>query len=142
MPPWITNDELKQRVAAMLNRSSVTELESFWDVHVSDGNDDAVVDIMKILLGKGFTSSQVDAWDNRVTYNRDIALYHAFTKRGINSDIPQDKIDKMDRRQELLDAAGLMIAGEIVSPGAASYAGVDSGQIDESGFRVNDDTTF
>src|SRR5436189_228358 len=120
--PWFTNDQLKTLVAKVL-RKQVADLADYWDEFVADSNTDAVADINEILQGKGYTAAQIDAWDYRVTYNRDIALYHALVKGGALADYDQTTVDKLDRRKLLTESSGIMINNAMVLPGGADQAG-------------------
>lgn len=140
--PWITNDALTQLVASTIKKA-VVDLAPYWAEFVADSNTDAVADINSILQGKGFTPAQIDAWDNRVTYNRDIALYLALVKGGAMAEYDQTTIDKLDRRKMLTEAGGIMINGLIVLPGASDTgAGAEGGVISEAGYRINSHTRF
>lgn len=140
--PWITNDQLKQSVADILKKDVAT-LAAYWTSFIASANQDAANDITSILMGKGFTQAQINAWDNRVTYNNDIALYLALVKGGALADYDQTTIDKLDRRKMLTEAGAIMINGEIVSPGGADTgAGAAGGVIDDSNYRINMNTHF
>lgn len=134
--PWITDDYLRNLVAKSLKKD-VADLADYWDEFVTSANTDAVADINSILQGKGFTPDQIDAWDNRVTYNRDIALYLALVKGGALAEYDQTTVDKLDRRKMLTDAGGIMINGAIVLPAdATTGAGAEGGMMNDD-YRVN-----
>jgi hypothetical protein len=139
--PWITDADLKQALADLL-KYDVLDLNPSWDRLVPLANADAAGDINSILLAKGFTAAQIDQWDNRVTYNRDIALYHLLVKGAALAAYDQTTVDKLDRRKMLEESAALMINGAIVTPGADDSAGVGGGVIDDSNYRINMDTQF
>lgn len=140
--PWITDAELKQLVADTLKKD-VGTLTVYWDGHVTRGNRDAAADITSILMGKGFTTAQIDGWDNRVTYNSDIALYLALVKGGALAEYDQTTIDKLDRRPMLTAANSIMINGQVVQPGdSTSGGGAAGGVIDDSNYRFNMNTRF
>jgi hypothetical protein len=124
--PWIDNGTLAQKVADMLKKDVAT-LEAYWTRFIADSNNDAAEDITVILLDKGFTVAQIDGWDNRVMYNPDIALFHAFTKATGLAQYDQKAIDKLDRRPLIRSSSQVMISGVITKPGAADGAGMETG---------------
>lgn len=136
--PWITNDNLKQLVANALKKD-VADLEAYWDDFVSRANAAAVADINSILRGKGYSAAQIDSWDNRVTYNEDIALYHALVKGASLSDYDQQAVDRLDRRKMLDEAGAILINGEAVAPAdtGTGTGGAAGGLIDDTDYRVN-----
>lgn len=135
--PWISDATLKQKVADVLKKD-VGDLDPYWDRFVAEANAAATNDIMEILLGKGYTLGQIDAWDSRTTYNIDIALYHALVKGAALADYNQETVDKLDRRKRLEEQAALLINGALVQPGAADTGGgAAGGVIDDTNYRIN-----
>lgn len=134
--PWITEAELLQEVADIL-KVPLARLDPYWARIISGNggnggaNQDAANDINSILQGKGFTVAQIDAWDNRVTFNRDITLHLAFKKAGGLAQYDQNAIDSWDRRKQLMDAATIMIGGLVVAPGSDDGGGMSAGCITE-----------
>ena len=135
--PGITNAELKQLVADALKKD-IADLESYWDGFVAKANAAAATDIASILRGKGYTADQVDAWDQRVTYNEDIGLYHALVKGAALAEYDQTTVDKLDRRKMLENSGAILINGEAVPPGDTDAGGgASGGVIDDTTYRVN-----
>lgn len=140
--PWMTHAELKQVLANTLSKD-VNDLDARWDEFVALGLIDSTADITGTLLGKGFDISQVDAWDNRLTYARDIGLYFTLLKGSMLAEYDQTALDKLDRRKMLEDASSIMINGKIVSPADTDTgAGASGGVIDDSCYRFNMNTKF
>lgn len=141
--PWSTEGDVKQLIADTLVKD-VGEIPLRWSRLAHDANIDAANDITEILLGKGYTQAQIDSWDARQTYNRDIAAHLALVKGGACNDYNQTTIDKLDRRKMLRELVGLMINGTLVIPGASDDTGngVGIGVIDDSNYRFNMDTVL
>lgn len=144
--PWATVDEVKQVIADSLSKE-LAELQPKWGRLVDDGADggarwDAARDIVQILLSKGFTLAQIDQWDERKTYNVDIAAHLALVKGAAANNYNQETIDKLDRRKMLAESVGIVINGVLVAPGASDDVGggMGIGEIDDTDYRINMDT--
>src|SRR5437762_4187384 len=74
--PWITTDAVKQLIADALTKD-VSSLPVKWTNIAARANTAAANDIQSRLLAKLFTAAQIDAWDERVTFNQDIAMCYA-----------------------------------------------------------------
>jgi hypothetical protein len=144
--PWITDAEVKQLIADALTKD-VTLMPTKWDRFKTQANLDAVADIMSRLLAKGFTSAQIDAWDSRATFNRVLARYHALSAGASlqEYDLEQIRKDYDQRIKELDTAVTLMINGVMQAPGISDddpAAGVATGAIDDSQYRINMNTVL
>lgn len=143
--PWISEADLKQKVADILKKD-VGDLDAYWDRHVATARTDGYGDIAARLLGRGYTMSQLDAWDDRVKYNRHQALYWLFVEGYLPTDADDREINKLDHRKELEDPGiTLMINGQAVPPGSTDETdggSVGGGVIDESDYRITTDTEF
>lgn len=140
--PWLTEEALKQHVADTLKKP-VADLKASWDRHIALALADGYNDIVGILLGKGFTMSQLDAWDSRVTYNRQQSTFWALVYGMQLGDATDVDRNKLDRRKDLTLASTIMINGAAVAPGADDDAsGIGGGYISEDDYRINSDTEF
>lgn len=72
---YITDDELKTQVAAVLARADSTALVECYDELAPAGNLAAYRIICDKLIARGFTQAQIDTWASRVVYNRMIGIY-------------------------------------------------------------------
>lgn len=127
--PWISDDQLKQKLADIL-QVDVADFDSIKSSTITDSNNAAWNDILSILVARGYTMAQVDAWDQRVVYNTDIAMFWAFVKGRLPIADGTMQVDKLDRRKELLEMV-LLIGGVPVLPGPA-----DAGNNAVSGGRT------
>lgn len=137
--PWFTAQDL---LAAISDVMSSQVLAAKWAGIASRCADKAYADISNILEGRGYTSAQLDAWDDRVVYSRDQALFWAHVEGTIFTQNP-DVATKLDRRKELAESFGLRINGVVVAPGATDPAvGVAAGSLTQIDSGVNYGTTF
>jgi hypothetical protein len=107
--PYITADDLKQRVADMLNKS-VGDLGPRWDRIAAAAVAAGYADItggVNGLLAKGFTIAQVDAWADRVSVSEDQSLYRAgLLAAGLGS-YDTEAVKQFDHRTELAAVTAL-----------------------------------
>ncbi len=143
MGPWYTLEELMQAVADRLKESSVDGLEPYWERTCADAIQTGYGDVVRILLGKGYTMAQLDAWDDRRDFTRQQSLFWLMTESSLGSGYDDKEIDKLDRRKELTEAVTIQINGEAVAPASTSGAGgVGGGCIKETGYRITGSTEF
>lgn len=119
--PWVTPAAVKTALAAILKKSEAS-LQGYWDTIINDAVGDAYADLTSILLAKGYTIGQLDSWDERERYNKDLALFWCLVKGGGLSTYNDVNINKLDSRAGLEKSATIMIGGNPVTPG-----GVDEG---------------
>lgn len=112
--PFITDDALKTRLAAVLKQSDPGDLADVWDGIISDANAAAYNSIVAHLAARGYTLAQIAAWDRRDEFNMDLGLYWALVK-GAGIQAYDDRwVEKLNRLKEL-DEAIITIDGELVS---------------------------
>jgi hypothetical protein len=143
--PWVTTVDVKGRLTDML---SVGTLVPRWDSIIGDAISDGYRDLRTRLISRGYTEGQLDAWDDRISYNRDQALFWCFVKgAGLGGYSDQD-YSKLDHRKELENPElGISIGGTIVLPGAAADVGsvivgtlvIDAGPDENSTYRTQSD---
>lgn len=100
MPSFLTDAELKTSLAATLKVAS-GDLPAYWDTLVTECNSAAYLDVRGGLLQRGFTSTQVDAWDRGKEFQRDIGLYWLLVKGAGLHEYDQKFVMLLDRRKEL-----------------------------------------
>lgn len=136
--PWFTGDQCYARVT---NRLSSQTPADKWVEICNDAANTAYTDLRNILANKGYTPGQMDAWDDRVTYSQDQAMFWAWVNGGQLA--PGDeKADKLDRRKELIASVGIMINGVLTEPGADPAVGVGSGSFAINRGGVDYGSTF
>lgn len=142
MTPWVTYDEMLRAVAT-LRHVNPGDICDPWPEAIREGNQAAADDIAQILMSRGYTAEQVNAWDQRKTYNRDVGLFWTIVKVGALEDFNDTQINKLDRRKELQTLL-LLINGEPVTPGttAGAGAGIRGGRLDTSSWRFDMNTRF
>lgn len=140
--PWYSAAQLKQKVADALKKD-VDDLEEYWDNQCADAAATGYSDILGILMGKGYTMAQLDAWDTRVQFSRQQSLFWLLTESSLGIGYDDKEINKLDRRKELQEAVTIMINGEAVKPGATGdVSGIGGGVISEDGYRITGSTEF
>lgn len=136
--PWFTGTQVLSVIA---NRLSGSTVGPKWAQIANEAADTAYTDLRNILAAKGYTSAQMDAWDDRATYSKDQAMFWAYTNAGelVRAD---EKIDRLDRREELRNTGAIMISGVLTPPGADPATGVGAGSLTTDPGGVDYGTTF
>lgn len=90
-----------QDVADALKLASVNDLPAYWSGVVSRTHRAAYQEIVGALVMRGFTKTQVDAWDRGEEFERQIALYFCFTSPQGAGQFDLNAVKVWDRREEL-----------------------------------------
>lgn len=138
--PYLTDAALESKAHDRLGLAASEDLPDRYASVVTDANTAAYQDIRRALLRRGFTQAQIDAWDDRVEFNRDIGLYWIFAGQP-NQSADDTWIEKLNRREEL-ETVAVMIDGEVVEPGATGSRPIGWGLLDDSNDAVTMDTRF
>jgi hypothetical protein len=145
MPAWLSDADLLQAVADVLQVKDVAALAEFWDRRVADANRAAVQDIAGRLAARGYSPAQVQGWDRGREYNRHLGLYFALLDGGAAYSLLPEQVKLYDRRKEL-DAVAVTVAGAVAQPagggGAAGGQGVAGGRLSDAGYRFTTATEF
>lgn len=134
---FITDADLKQAVADTLSKS-LTDLPEKWDRIVTRANKDAYNDIISILLGRGYSQSQIDAWDRGESIQTLQGLYWAFVHGAGLHNYDDRWVNKFDQRAYLKDPALLIDDGGV--PSSAGEGVAMSGLLDteDDRFKIDD----
>lgn len=138
MTPWLTDTDLLDALAQVLQRGDRANLASFWAGRVKAANAAAVQEIAGRLTARGYSAAQVQGWDRGAEYQRHIGLYFALLDGGVNVSLLPEQVRLYDRRKEL-ETVAVLVNGVAVSPagggGAAGGQGVAGGRLDDTGYR-------
>lgn len=119
--PWVTSEQLQQAVADDLHKGDRTALRSRWVAICDRSIVRGYRDIYTRLVAKGYTPAQLDAWDDRVSYTMDQALFWAFVEGSGLADYSDRDYNKLDHRKELAEESfAIMINGQVVLPGLSA----------------------
>jgi hypothetical protein len=138
--PWLTDDEVKDRLAGILQlQGGRSALDPVWDEVVLRCHASAWKAVRSILMGRGYSALQLDSWDERQEYEGDVAA--AFCLRdpaapqtetfrrmeGEESDyaVPDDPVvvRHLDRRPELYTLTLVAQDGTVILPPEDAIAG-------------------
>lgn len=141
--PWVEVDTLEQDVKDILKLADDQNLEAYWSRLIEKARQTAYSDLIDILIGRGYTIAQLDAWDSREVYNRQQALFWLYTETSLGMGYDDKEINKLNRAEQLRKATTIMINGVAVKPDApAANGGIGGGLICEEGYRINGSTEF
>jgi hypothetical protein len=111
---YITNADL---LVAVANRLGVRAADLIatnpqWEEIVATANAEAYQEIRSVLVGRGYTVEQVDAWDRRAEFNRKVAVCHALVEGALLRQMDGEALDRVCKcREELADVV-LLVDGE------------------------------
>ena len=113
---FITNNQLLQAIADRLKLASTSELPAYWSSTIGpDANTAAYQEIVGQLLARGYSKSQVDAWDRGAEFQKSIGLFFALSNAGVYAGYDPETIENLDRREEL-ERVIVTVSGEWVKP--------------------------
>jgi hypothetical protein len=137
MPFPIDEDEMTAILASSLKTTpDKITATGVWEKTIVDSIDAAYQDIVGALTERGYTSSQIAAWDRAEEYNRDLGLFWCLVKgAGLHGNDPTF-INKLDRRKEL-ESVAILIDGVMVT--AAGVGEVGYGVLDTIGDQFTKD---
>jgi hypothetical protein len=142
-PGFVTDDELKQRIADMM-KVPIGALPRSWDTIIVDANRAAYMDIRGALILREFAATQVDGWDRGAEFQKDLGLYWALVKGAGLHSYDDRYISRLDRRKDLETVLVEFVGGAVQDPSDAQggQAGIDWGRMDESEDRWNSDAVL
>lgn len=119
--PYITDDVLKAAVAASQGVDGPASLGSHWHVACPSANGRAHRKILSVMRGRGFTTAQIDLWDDRADWNRVLGVCLACWDV---SKASEDRGEAFRREWDalLLELTGaeLTIDGVVIDPTSAA----------------------
>ena len=142
LPTYVSDAALLQDVAdSLTSTGNAAELPPKWQRIAADANQSAVADITSILVNKGYTQAQIDAADDRASWNRKLGLWYALTVGNPLGNYPDKMLDKLDPREFLATAGAIRIGGVPTRPTVAATAvgGVGFGASTTTRARLEDE---
>lgn len=98
---FLTDADLKTFLAAMLKKDPAA-LESFWNVLIPVANVSAYNQIVAALLDRGYTTTQIDAWDRGAEFQRYIGIYEVMVAGGGLTEFNLDNLRSFAQRLDQL----------------------------------------
>jgi len=143
---FITDAELQQAFADLQALPGVGDLQPRdLSTIITHGNAAAYGSIVRALVKRGFSKTQVDQWVDGAEFQRDIALYFCILKSNGLNPIPPEQMTTwkaLDRRAELATVEVLNSSYALIVP-AGTRIVVGGGAIDTGNdlVRLDDDAT-
>lgn len=146
--PWITDSDVRTALAATLAQDQ-SQFPGRWAGIIEQANVKAAGIIYRTLIGRGYTPDQIDQWDARQEYNRDLAIYWALVGGCGLGTYNDTFVEKFNRIKEL-DKVAITVGGVLVLPnpdtdpndGIEGGGAVSGGQFNQTDWRINKDTVF
>lgn len=132
---FVTDLELSGAVADRLKLGGISSLQPYLtNTIIPQANQSAYQEILGSLLARGFTKSEVDAWDRGEEFQLAIGLFFALMNSGSYQGYDQETLQCLDRRKELksvlvfVDGAWVKPTGDkpglITSSGPSAEGGI------------------
>lgn len=109
--PFPQQREQIRQVAAMVLRRDPTDWPQSWDIILEHARQTAWQDILSRLTARGYSSQQVERWDNCAEYLRDLTVFWVLTIAAAFTQVPESLLRRLDRRHEL-DTVNITIQGQ------------------------------
>jgi hypothetical protein len=120
-----TSGDILQAIADTLQQADVTNLPAQWTNIASTSQNRAYWQIVSVLSGRGFTPTQIAAWDRGAEFELSLALYYALKQGGSLANLNGKFIQTFDREAELKTVI-YTTGGALQDPqGTAGLAGTD-----------------
>lgn len=111
LPNFISDQELTQAVKAALGIMPGNDISPEWATIISNANNTATGDIYERLCLQGFLPDQISSWDQAEQYATDLGTFWALTRGSGLGNYPANKLEGLDRREELDKKVVLIIGG-------------------------------
>jgi len=112
---FLSDADIKTALAGTMHLAEAS-LEDWWDAIIAGANVTAQKEIVGEFLSRDLTAAQAEDWDRCEEFQRDMALFWAFTRSGVGAldgEFNRDNLKALDRRKDL-KAAEILIGGETV----------------------------
>lgn len=131
---WITDNALADAVAARLQttRANQESVSPHWTTIIGQANTEAYQTIRTVLLDRGYSVANIDAWDRRVEWNTKLGVCIALENGAAGRDYPMEAIDRICKCREDLLTVAVVVDDVVVDPEGGSSR-VGTGDMDTSG---------
>ena len=120
--PYCTNEDVRAQVEARLGQAAASDLPQHWDPLYEQSARRGYQRIAGLLVGQGYTITQLDTWSGRATYNLDYAIAYAFMygsfRRGEDAPSPKSELERLDKELAKQDPPIALIddSGGVIEP--------------------------
>lgn len=114
---FATDAQIKTRLGNIISDDNIAAVEAKWDSLIGQKNTDARQEITAILVGRGYTITEIERWASQLSMHLDLAIWMIVQDVFVtSSDIELDRFDYLDRRESMkavlyipVDTAGVAI---------------------------------
>ncbi len=124
MSTYLSDSDALDIIAGLLKSAGQTELLAdapYWESLVSRCNNSAYQEVLGQLLMRGFTKAQVDAWDRRIEFQRDLMIFWSLPDGAALESFSDLFLRSKDRRKDLTSVQ-VFANGAYVNPQAGGSA--------------------
>lgn len=126
-----TSAQITTKLADVQHVSEANLTTGATSTIIADSLNAAYQEIVSRLAYRGFSQSQIDAWDRGAEFERDIALFWCLVKLGGLENADDKFIERLDRRDEI-DEAIITTGGTVVEPDDEDGGPIGFGALDTS----------
>lgn len=114
---YITKEDGQRAVASVLRLKGPDSLPAHYDKQIDDALEQAYQLIREVLIGRGYTAAQLDAWDARRVYSRQIFLCLMFENGTLPDEFASSfAIERACKKKEELHTCNVIAGGQVVDP--------------------------
>jgi hypothetical protein len=92
---YATAAQVRAKIATRLGMAGPASLPVHWQTLADEAVDDAYLIMRSRLIARGNTSAEIDAWEHRVSWNVNLAVYFAFVNASQAGKDYGDHVDKL-----------------------------------------------
>lgn len=148
---FTTEARIKDRLASLLKFSGgAAEIDDIYDNIIVDARTAAYNEIVGSLATRGYSPTQIDAWDRGAEFETDLALWFCLVKMAGTIGADDRFIARLDRRPDLMgdpsrgiSPVPITVGGQLVNPGGTDRIkiGDTSDDYGQFKYRVASDGT-
>lgn len=120
---FVTDAAMQEHLKSALHLTTADKPTAYYVALASKANKNAYHTILNILIGRGYTKAQIDAWPGGASFQEDLGVFWAMVKGGAANPSEYDAtlLKLLDRRAELAEVTITDAAWEEVDTGGSSF---------------------
>lgn len=132
---WAADSDIKETLRGILAKASASDMAGRWTPIISQANLQAKLDIQTVLIARGYTPSQVEAWTGTFTFHVRQGVYWCLVLGASMHPYEDRFIEKLDIRDMLAEVT-LTDGDNPLAPGLLDEI-ASAGELSWDGLRLN-----
>ncbi len=126
MSTFLSDDQTLSDLAATIKATGVEVIPGYWPAINTRAHTRAYNEIYSALIGRGYSASQIAAWDRGEEFESDLTVWFAISKSSSATPLNQKVFSIFDRRADL-QAVPIVNAGVLQAPAEGSQGTIHTG---------------